>query len=49
MGSEARQKNMEKLNRAKKTRGGGGGGELDPCLRGMVGIYVIAKFMIVHT
>ena len=47
MGSEARQKNMEELNGAKKPRGVGGG-ELDPRLKGMVGIYVVAKFMIVH-
>ena len=40
---------MEKLNRAKKNPGGGmGGGELDPRLRWMVGIYVVAKFLIVH-
>ena len=39
---------MEKLNRAKKNPGGMGGGELDPRLRRMVGIYVVAKFLIVH-
>ena len=39
---------MEELNGAKKPGGGVGGGELDPRLKGMVGIYVVAKFMIVH-